>query len=291
MSRTRNHRTASVLVTAMAAMMMILAVGVAPSAEATGCWVRNVRTGVGSTDLQAAIDASQQRDVLSVHGVCGAFQTYERTIKLVGPATIGYPDEPGWGHPTEILASVSGGHVTLKDLLLVGGYSTHSGGAIYNQGGTVVLTGHTRVAGNLAEDGGGGVYNEGRLVMQGRAAVADNELLFGYGGGILNEGVVIMRNRATVTGNDAFPDGGGVYNAGTLVMRDVATVDGNTADTGGGVYSTGRVIMGGSSSITHNTASSGAGGGIYSTGSVWFSDWWRGTVCDNSPDDWPTCTP
>lgn len=275
----------------IAPMMMVF--GAATPASATGCWVKNVRTHVVGTDLQEAINASAQGDVIKVRGICDAFATSDQDVKLVGPATIGSPEPPDPWYDSTILANIDGGRVTLKDLTLSGGASTHNGGGIYNTG-TVILKGDTKVTRNVAEDGGGGIYNLGLLVMKDHAKVTGNRLLFGSGGGIANEGTLVMKDRARVKGNDG-TFGGGVSNSGRMVMLDHSAVVRNNAGVGGGVFSTGTLKMKGASRITRNSASgyegySTPGGGIFSDGTVRFSRHWHGTVCGNSPDDWPSCT-
>ena len=282
--------TIRVVRTLLAAVLLAAAaslVAVPSQASGTGCWVKNLRTQVIAVNLQEAIDASGQGDVIKVRGACAAFSTVEQVVTLVGPATIGWPED--LGYPTETLANVYGGRVTLKDLTLVGGSSTYWGGGIHNYG-TLVLKGYTKVTGNIAEDGAGGIYNEGLLVMKDYASVTGNEILWGYGGGIWNEGTLVMKDRAKVAGNYG-TFGGGVHNGGTLIMRDFSGIVRNRAEAGGGVYSTGSLKMKGASRITLNSAYGGTGGGIYSEGSVRFSSWWHGTVCGNSPDDWSWCTP
>ncbi len=281
----RTHKSLSSAVAAILVLPILMLLGVAPPAAATGCWVKNVRTQVVGTNLQAAISASEDGDVIKVRGTCAAFSTSDQVLTLVGPATIGWPEDPGY--PTQTLANIYGGRVTLKNLVLVGGSSTYWGGGIHNYG-TLVLKGSTKVTGNLAEDGAGGIYNEGLLVMKDYARVSGNEILWGYGGGIWNEGTLVMKDRAKVAGNYG-TYGGGVYNAGTVIMRNGSAIVHNRAETGGGVYSTGVLKMKGVSRITRNSAYGGTGGGIYSEGAVRFSSWWHGTVCGNSPDDWWWC--
>lgn len=269
-------------------LMLVLGAAAPASASTTGCWVKNVRTHVVTANLQEAIDASARRDVLKVRGVCGAFSTVDQTVTLKGPATIGWPDLPGYEY-AGIVATVDGGRVTLTDLTLIGGSSTYWGGGVHNFG-TLILKGYTKVTRNVAEDGAGGIYNEGLLVMKDHAKVTGNKILWGYGAGIWNEGTLVMKDRAKVAGNEG-TFGGGVYNSGTLVLRDSSAIVWNRAETGGGVYSTGSLMLKGGARVTRNSAYGGAGGGIYSEGSVAFSLWWYGTVCGNSPDDWPSCTP
>lgn len=274
---------------------MVLAAAVLVSASPASaeptveCRVRNVRTGVVTNDLQAAVQAANPGDRLKVRGTCGAF-TAAQDVTLVGPATLTWPacTDVECGPPGMLVWVESTAKVVLRDLRITGGSSTWSGGAVHNYG-TLVLRGRTSITASLAEDGGGGVYNEGRLVMADRSRVAGNSLLYGSGGGILNLGTLVLTDHARVVDNTGFPEGGGIYNSGTLVLRGHSVVARNSAETGGGVYNTGTMRLSGHSKVTRNTAS-GTGGGIAGEGTVWFSRHWRGTVCRNSPDDFPGCS-
>lgn len=274
------------------AMLCVAAVSVpaAPAAATgdSGCWVKNVRTGVVGDELQAAVTAASAGDRLKVRGTCGSFVA-DKDITLSGPATLTWPEcTTGECGPPGILGWVeSGARVVLTDLWITGGGSTWSGGAVHNYG-VLVLRGRTAITDSLAEDGGGGVYNEGTMVMRDLSLVARNSLLYGYGGGILNRGTLVLKDRARVVANDGFPNGGGIYNAGLLVLKDSARVAGNSAETGGGVYNEGTMRLSGYSKVTRNTVSL-AGGGIYSTGTVRVSRHWHGTYCGNTPDDFGAC--
>jgi predicted outer membrane repeat protein len=199
--------------------------------------------------------ASSAGDTLKVRGTCSANLSIEHDLNLVGPATL-----DGGG---SIVVWVNAGNLSLRDVKITNGSSTFMGGGIYNYG-TVTLNGSTSVIGNISEDGGGGIYNEGTIVMNGRSSVTGNSLLFGPGGGIWNVGTVVMNRLSSITANSAI-DGGGVYNQGTLVLNGAASITGNSAWSGGGIFNDG--------------------------GEVEFSEDWRGTVCGNTPDDWPSCTP
>lgn len=225
---------------------------------ATACWVRNERTRMVRTDLQVAISAARSGDTLRVRGTCAGTFTTERDLALVGPATLtGTTCGPDGCSAGIVLWNTAA--VSLRGIVVTGGSSTWNGGGIHNYG-SMTLTSSV-VAGNVAEDGGGGIYNEGRLTLA-STRVIDNHLLGGDGGGILNLGTVEMNGTSTVAGNTAL-QGGGVFNAGTIVLNRASSITGNTADTGGGLFDT--------------------------TGRVWFSPRWHGTLCGNTPDDWRAC--
>jgi nitrous oxidase accessory protein NosD len=221
--------------------------------------VKNVSGGAIGADLQAAIAAADAGDVLAVRGVCTGHFTIDRDLTLAGPATLNGTTCVDDYCDAGIVVWVNDGKVKLRDLTVTGGSSTYDGGGIHNYGDLTLSS--TVVRDNLAEDNAGGIYNEGRLVLS-SSAVRDNEIFFGAGGGIYNRGTVVLNGTSTVTGNYG-TYGGGIYNAGTVVMNRASSVTGNTAELGGGIRNDG--------------------------GRVWFSRHWHGTLCGNTPDDWPGC--
>ena len=114
------------------------------------------------------------------------------------------------------------------------------------------------------------------------------------GGGIQNHGNLTLVS-TTVRDNVAEDNAGGIYNdvggiliRGRLGMNDMSTVTRNSTTNGGGVYIEGIMVLNRASSVTGNTAE--IGGGILNNGGhVWFSKLWHGTLCFNTPDDWPGC--
>lgn len=225
------------------------------------CHVKDAATGVVSGDLQSAIVAAADDGVLLVRGVCAGRFSIDGDLTLVGPATLSGTTCIDGQCSAGIVLWVDPVEVTLKYLTITGGSSTYDGGGIQNLGDLTLVS--TVVRGNTAEDNAGGISNDGRLVLTGRSMVADNRTYYaGYGGGILNRGTVVMNQRSTVTGNST-RYGGGIYNEGTVVMNRASSVTGNTAEVGGGILDHG--------------------------GRVWFSRHWHGTLCGNTPDDWPGC--
>ncbi|WP_152097082.1 right-handed parallel beta-helix repeat-containing protein [Lacipirellula parvula] len=144
---------------------------------------------------------------------------------------------------------LSGGSVTLRDLVVEANESTDLGGGIYNVG-SLTLDG-VRVVGNIAVNGGGGVYSTGNLTVL-NSEVSDNSLTqwFGNGGGIYHSrdlgGSIAILN-STISGNTAVSGGGGYgggvyigltdgdYDATDAVIIN-STISANGADFGSGLY-------------------------------------------------------
>lgn len=264
---TRRSRRATAVLALVAAPLVLAqvaaagnaAAGEAPAGQSLPCSVRNISDGTSGTDLQVVIAAADAGDVLAVRGVCTGNFTIDRDLTLIGSGTLDgttcVDDHCSGG----IVVWVNGGKVKLKGLTVTGGSSTYDGGGIHNYGDLTLSS--TVVRDNLAEDNAGGIYNEGRLVLN-SAVVSGNDIFYGAGGGIYNRGRVVLNGTSMVTGNYG-TYGGGIYNVGTVVMNRVSSVTHNTAELGGGILNDG--------------------------GRVWFSKRWHGTLCDNTPDDWPTC--
>ena len=257
--------------------------------------MKNLRTGAVTTDVQTAINGAVAGDTLKLAGTCGAFDI-GTSLTLVGPASIARPicGQCGSGMVGVVQA---GAVVTLKDLIITGGFSSWDAGGILNEG-TLILNGRTSIKGNQAEDNAAGIDNDGTLVMNDYTAVTGNSLYYlGDGGGIRNQGSLQMNDHSSVTGNSA-SRGAGVFNSGTVVMRGFSKVSGNSAETGGGIYNTdtGTLVLKGTSKITKNAASGfddngtgvliSTGGGIFNDGTVRIDRYWHGAVCWNTPDNW-----
>ena len=106
-----------------------------------------------------------------------------------------------------------------------------TGGAIWNEEGSILIMTNCTISGNPATGitGGGGIYN-GYL----SSATLDNCTLWGnsapavFGGGIDNASGTVTLNNCTLSGNSA-SSGGGIYNFGNatnLVMTNTVVADG-----------------------------------------------------------------
>ena len=176
-----------------------------------------------------------------------------------------------------------------------------SGGGVFNQGGTLDVTGAT-ITGNTANRAGGGVEDNGGIsttltdvTLTGNsidvAAPGNGGGLHSGGGDVTVTGGVVSNNTAveggglwasgdlfvdgtqitgnTGTGAGATNGGGGIYNEGGVVDVIDATISGNratgAAGSGGGVLSNGGETLLMTSTVSDNTANR-AGGGVESAG-------------------------
>ena len=165
------------------------------------------------------------------------------------------------------------GTLSLKDCTITANSASGYGGGIFNQG-TLYVYGSTVIGGSAADDGlgntaaksGGGIDNDG-----------SSTVYIGYSSYTSESEYTQAEFTGSISYNTATSTaGGGIYNQGTLIMNasDSASISYNTAPAGAGIYNTVGssstpgicTITGGS--ISNNTASSGAGGGIYSDGTL-----------------------
>lgn len=161
----------------------------------------------------------------------------------------------------------STGVLKLFDLTVKGGHTGNlgNGGALYNVG-TLEATNVSFEfnTGQTSGNGGGAIYNDGGTVtLTGVAGISNTTN--GAGGAIFNLlGAVTVAN-SRLAGNAAGTFGGALASFGTLTLEK-STVDTNTAQNGGGINSSGQLTLS-SSTLSGNTAqrtgaASGAGGGL-----------------------------
>ena len=155
--------------------------------------------------------------------------------------------------------------VRLESLVLTGGSTETSGGAIAAFFGSRLEIRDSRIEGNRADLDGGGVLAVGE-----RTDIADSTLsgnITGLSGGGLatGEGTSLFLSRATIADNTAFAAGGGLATGpGSMTRLAASTLSGNVASTGGGGV---RVGEGASIELTGSTVEDNAaprldGGGI-----------------------------
>ena len=112
------------------------------------------------------------------------------------------------------------------------------GGGLHNNGDGNLVVKRTRITGNDATSRGGGVhtYNTANATLQ-RVVVRGNQAARGAGLYNENESVLVVR-KSTIHGNSASDDGGGLFNQNDAQARiKASTLSGNTAsDDGGAIF-------------------------------------------------------
>jgi predicted outer membrane repeat protein len=144
------------------------------------------------------------------------------------------------------------------------------GGAIYNNGTQMTVTGSTFNSLNTAV-GGGAIFNYGSGTID--SSIIDNNKATAFGGaGIRNESGPLSITNSSITNNEVTNlAGGGIYNVGTLTIAGT-TFSGNKASDATGSFSGGGAIYSnGTLNITNSTLSGNTA--VQKGGAIW----WIGT--------------
>ncbi|MBN2477479.1 MAG: hypothetical protein JXB62_22930, partial [Pirellulales bacterium] len=187
------------------------------------------------------------------------FTIFAEETALTGLTITGGGAEDGGGIYNDSGTLTISGSVISDNRAADGGRGT--GGGIYNRLGTLTITG-TTISGNAADYGGAGVYNQSGPVVISGTIISGNR-----GGGIHNESGPLTVSGSVISDNWTWSYGGGICTwSGTLTVID-STISGNSATggrdgKGGGICHWSRdtlTVIG--STISGNDADV-AGGGI-----------------------------
>ena len=191
---------------------------------------------------------------------------------LIGNATPQATAAPGNGgglHTGGGDVTVNGGSVT--------GNTAIEGGGLWSSG-TLVVDG-TTVDGNVALsddddafEGGGGLFNQGGTMTVTGATVSDNTADgdggpggAGSGGGAFNNGAgTLTVSNSTFSGNSALRAGGGIEGNGGEIVLDNVDFTGNTTGgapgNGGALHATAGDVTATGGTVSRNTAANEGGG-------------------------------
>ena len=187
-------------------------------------------------------------------------------LALLGPTDIQGPGADvlnvrGVGNTFRLLRVTSGVNATLSGLTLSGANSPNSGGAIYNDAGSLTLVG-CAISGNTAGSFGGGIYSGNAGLTVRNCTISGNTSNrsgsgSGTGGGITSSGSSngssLTLSNSTISGNSVPNSNGGGNGGGILADTNLSisncTIAGNSAAGGG---SASGVISGGSLSINNS---------------------------------------
>jgi hypothetical protein len=256
----------------------VIVAGVGAAGRPT-CLVSNERTHLGSTSLQAGIDAASAGDTLVVKGTCvgsppsgdtdRAASNVRKSLtirgisnKSFGPATL-----DGGGVARVLFVDFwdperQGFSLTLENLTITHGYGYDGsgGGGLLVQGGTVALTDVT-VVDNAGMAGGGIEIDLGAMTITNSTVSGNTGAM---GGGILNSRTLTLTDSVVSTNSGHW--GGGILNVSTSATATIvrSVFRGNTADYGGGGIGNdyGGSITLTDSSVTDNTVDQ-LGGGVF----------------------------
>ncbi|MBI4672562.1 MAG: DUF11 domain-containing protein [Chloroflexi bacterium] len=174
----------------------------------------------------------------------------------------------------------SSGILRLNDVTLSNGSTDWEGGAVYNEGGTVELTG-TILFDNHATTGssGGAIINwDGDVTVT--SSVFQLNTAEGDGGAIFSFGTLTVANSVFFE-NRADSTGGAIFNSFTTAVVDTTFSENIAAGDGGAIYNVITLM------VTHSTFSNnsvaGDGGAIFNG---WMLDVTNSTFSGNSAGRW-----
>ncbi|HXF62729.1 MAG TPA: hypothetical protein VNK95_13990, partial [Caldilineaceae bacterium] len=131
---------------------------------------------------------------------------------------------------------VTGGEATLRNVVVDGCVAeTINGGAIRAGLGTTLTVEFGRFQNNRAKVTGGAIYNNGGTVVV-RDTIFSSNRADGNGGAISQLGGSLTVERTLFTGNQAVQFGGAIHNGNGTATIINSTFSGNIADRGGALY-------------------------------------------------------
>jgi CSLREA domain-containing protein len=193
-------------------------------------------------------------------------------------------------------AVFSAGTLTVNNCTFSNDSSGIFGGAVYNSGGALTVTGSSTFSTNHALYLGGAIFNTGTTNVNGSTNFTGNSANSGAaitnvngtvtvtgssfsngkaysGGAILNLNGTVTITASTFSGNSAAAEGGALFNNNGTTTVTTSTFSGNSASnssgTGGAVVnvgSGGTVTINASTFAGNSAGASGAGGAIYGYG-------------------------
>jgi CSLREA domain-containing protein len=157
----------------------------------------------------------------------------------------------------ERVLSMAGVNVTLRDLMLTGGVTGGSGGAILIGGGNLTLE-RVAVAGNQADGYGGGIQSEGGATVTIRQSAFTDNRAGQQGGAMRSDSGALRIENSTLSRNQA-DQGGAIFHAGgSVTLVNVTGVGNSAASEGGGIHATGDGVSLLNTILAENSAPLGA---------------------------------
>ena len=174
-----------------------------------------------------------------------------------------------------LLAVSSSGILTLNSLTLSAGNrpTDAGGGAIYNNGGSVIINDSTlRDNSASGSEGGGAIRTRGGSVVINRSTLTGNQASNSNGGGALysTDNASVTINQSVLDNNITNNTSGGAITqvSGTITLNN-STISNNQSQGsgGGGIYAQGGTLNLNNVTVTGNS-STNAGGGLLNNGAI-----------------------
>jgi predicted outer membrane repeat protein len=244
---------------ALAAAVALFTAGTAAAAGTVNCAPYGAGT---AADVQAAAASG---GIVTINGVCTGRVHLTTAVTLRGGTSGATSGLDGGG--TGPVVTITGGPVTLGNLLVRNGSCSCEGAGVSDTGNALNLIG-SRILNNHATSFGGGVYaeNSGTVTVQ-SSTISGNVGRYDGGGLMMNSGSNLTVTGSTISNNSLEPDyggtGGGISQFGAQLTLSNTTLSGNRAEGSGGAiavqYGTASISR---ATITGNSAAFG-GGGIF----------------------------
>jgi hypothetical protein len=161
-----------------------------------------------------------------------------------------------------------GTSLVVKNSIISNNTTAGYGGGINNYNGGTISISNSTISGNSSTNGGGGIINTNSNLTITDSVFTGNLSTTSKGAGILNANA---NSFLTVSGstfsNNTARNGGALFNNGTATINS-STISGNiNAVNGAGVYNDSTGILTITDSTISNNASTGNGGGVFNKGS------------------------
>jgi predicted outer membrane repeat protein len=133
----------------------------------------------------------------------------------------------------------STGSLTLINITIINGnFTGGNGGAIYNTGGSAILTG-CNFTNNFAGEGGGAIYNYDGRVNTNHCIFINNSITIGRNGGAIHNyynNANFTANNCNFENNSITSQGGAIYNERGMVNLTACNFTSNKAGFGAAIY-------------------------------------------------------
>jgi CSLREA domain-containing protein len=161
-----------------------------------------------------------------------------------------------------------GTSLVVKNSIISNNTTAGYGGGINNYNGGTISIFNSTISGNSATNGGGGIINSNSNLTITDSVFTGNLSATNNGAGVLNTNA---NSFLTVSGstfsNNTARNGGALFNNGTATINS-STISGNiNAVKGAGIYNDSTGVLTITDSTISNNASTGNGGGVFNKGS------------------------
>lgn len=166
------------------------------------------------------------------------------------------------GSGSQRIFEVRSGSLALIDVTLTGGYSNSDGGAVWVDGGNLILR-NSRISQSNAANGGGAIaVNNGAANVSLGSTLEYNRANKGGAVWVGQNGSLFSEGGLSILNNSAAGTGGGIYNQGSIRIIGPGSIERNTASgRGGGILSRGGnvILEHGALRVAGNSAAGGGG--------------------------------